>query len=208
MQAGAPNLLDEIQAGLDRAWHIANTDFEDADWSAIYKGALAIPCFRRGYAVACRISPRHGLAKSRPEVRSFRQFTSLFQPNEQALDLLALDRRNLRPILGAELEWTANRSYRVKKNDRVLRKIWGEEAIPRDDYIAEVLYDLGRMLVVNPPNMVVIAHPPQKEGPDRIRRSVAAMYRRAMKGRHIGRLLIMVDGAREGNFYRSPIFDP
>lgn len=135
---------------------------------------------------------------------AFEKHRDTFAPKEQALDLLAIDRTHLRPVLGAEIEWSANRRHRIPKNEEVVEKLWGNR-IPEDGYLAEILYDLGRLLAFNPPDMALVTLPSREAGPEPIVNEVRTMYDRMSTERTKGRLLLMVEGGRQPIFYRLPI---
>lgn len=100
---------------------------------------MALPCFRREYAVASTLEMRRGEGRLLASTEIIRKFANLYGRKEQALDVLAVDPRTLEPKLGAEIEWSANMGYRVQENEETLKRVWGEPA-PAYGYLAEVLY--------------------------------------------------------------------
>src|SRR5436309_15618135 len=103
------DILTDVEASLTAAWKVDGSQFKDADWKALYFDAIAAPCFDRGYSVACTLTERRDHRPRIANTPAFDRHRHLFAPKEQALDLLAVDRTHLIPILGAEIEWSANR---------------------------------------------------------------------------------------------------
>jgi hypothetical protein len=186
------DILREVEATLRQAWDNDGEGFEQADWAALYKQAIAIPCFRRGYSVAGTLRGRGDGRDLVADLPAFEKYRDYFAPKEQKLDLLAVDRAHLRMVLGAEIEWSGDRKTHKAEDDEVVRKIWGH-AVPDEGYLAAILYDFGRLLAVNPPSMVLVTHPPPGQGPEPVVREVRAMYERASPEGRKGALLLMVD---------------
>jgi hypothetical protein len=65
--------------------------------------------------------------------------------------------------------------------------------VPEEGYLAAILYDLGRLLAVNPPSMLVVTHPPQGHGHEPVVREVRSMYDRSSPEGRKGALLLTVD---------------
>jgi len=187
------DILVDVEASLRTAWNENCSGFKDADWKALYFDAIAAPCFDRGYSVACTLTQRRDHKPLVAKTPAFNAHKDLFAPKEQALDLLAVDRRTLRPVLGAEIEWSSNRTHRVIEDEEVLDKLWGN-TVRHEGYIDEILYDLGRLLSFNPPNMVLATQHSRSARPEHLVAEVGTMYRRASSERSTGKLLLMVDG--------------
>lgn len=197
------DILSDVETSLRRAWKEEGVGFKDADWKALYFDAIAAPCFDRRYSVACTLTKRRDHKPLVARTPAFDAHNGLFAGKEQALDLLAVDGPNLRPVLGAEIEWSANLKHHIPEDDAVLDKLWGNTA-RHDGYLDEILYDLGRLLAFNPPHMVLATQPSRRAGPDPVVREVGLMYERASKVRAMGKLLLMVDGGKEPALYRFP----
>lgn len=185
------------------AWENDGLGFKDADWKALYFDAIAAPCFDRGYSVACTLTTRRDHRPLIAKTPAFDKHQDLFVRKEQALDLFAVDREHLRPVLGAEIEWSTNRKRRTPADEEVVDKLWGH-AVRHDGYLDAILYDLGRLLAFNPPNMVLVTQPSRQVGPEPLVSEVWAMYGRMTSKRGKGRLLLMIEGGREPVFRRFP----
>jgi len=193
LAAVPPDFLDRVRTSVDSAWNGHNHRHSEADWEAIWKEALAKPCFELGYAVACSLRRPRGGGTITSEVTEFDRHPNLYQPPEQGLDLLAVEPRTLRPILGAEIEWAQEQGPRSAKHEGLtVRKVWGEVPPPRKGYLVAALYDLGRLLAFNPPYMVLDVSPP-RDGIDQVVDWVERMYRRADEHRAMGSLLLSVE---------------
>lgn len=192
------DFLDRIKASLERVWTRRTWEHTDADWEAFYKAALAEPCFEIGLSVVCTLQ-RARTGGISPEVTAFKKYGNLFQQPEQALDLLAMRADELVPVLGAEIEFNQSRRTVSESEAAVTSKIWGEPA-PREGYLTAILYDLGRLLLVNPPFMVLVTSPPEKEGFEPTKTCVSSMYSRAARHRNMGKLLLVADLRKEQCF--------
>jgi len=116
---------------------------------------------------------------------------------EQALDFLAIDASALTPVLGAEIEWKADQTTKyVEEDAKILRDVWGEPQVPEKGHVVAALYDLGRLLMVNPPYMVLEVYPPA-DGVGLLKAAVERMYRRADLHRRMGELLLSISRGPE-----------
>jgi len=197
------DILTDVEASLRTAWDVDDSGFKDADWKALYFDAIAAPCFERGYSVACTLTKRRDHRPWIAKTPAFDKYQNMFAPKEQALDLLAVDSAQLKPVLGAEIEWSANRKHRIPENEEVVTKLWGEQ-IRKDGCLDEILYDLGRLLAFNPPKMVLVTQPSRRVGFQPVFDEVQAMYSRMSSDRGKGDLLLMVEEETEPIFRRLP----
>ncbi len=125
------DILTDVEASLRTTWDVEGSGFTDADWKALYFDAIAGPCFDRGYSVACTLTKRRDHEPPIAKTPAFDKHREMFALKEQALDVLAIDPAHLKPVLGAEVEWSANRNHHTKENDEVTRKVWGN-AVPAE----------------------------------------------------------------------------
>jgi len=192
------DFLERVQRSLQDAWEDHDgTDYTDADWGAVYKEALARPCIEVGLAVACTLSRVQGGGAYQPEVTKYLRDPQRMHSPEQALDFVAVDATSLAPILGAEIEWSANQiTTHVQGDAKVLQEVWGETPLPDKGHVIAILYDLGRLLMVNPPYMVLEVYP-RLDDIGIVKRAVESMYRRADAFRPMGTLLLSISRGPE-----------
>src|SRR3990172_12351786 len=153
------DFMDQVQRSLESAWEHEGKGYKDGDWGAVYMESLARPCLGAGLAVACTLGEPSG--GFRPEVSAYVRHRDQMHSPEQALDFLAIDASALTPVLGAEIEWKADQTTKyVEEDAKILRDVWGEPQVPEKGHVVAALYDLGRLLMVNPPYMVLEVYPP------------------------------------------------
>ena len=192
------DFLERVQRSLQSAWEDhEGLQYTDADWGAVYKEALARPCLEIGLAVACTLSRPRGGGNLQSGVTAYLRHPERLHAPEQALDFLAMDAASLAPILGTEIEWGADQvTDYVQRERTILEGVWGETPPPERGHVIAALYDLGRLLMVNPPYMVLELYPPPSDVA-LVRQSVERMYRRADTSRRMGDLLLSISRGPE-----------